>query len=339
MAEVIKELEHRDISLAILAQPKKVGDFIQKGALILNQCDEFVRILPDVKKYFYLVERRGWYGFNLEKSADIKLVDDPFTLEKTKKLFPHAIVLEFSNADFVDTDIFKPLGYPSKYTAIQIAAWEEFKRHELFVKAAALLPSKKFLKFGHFWDGGKFSELVLKAKIIFLAKKLKADIDFPYAFSLRNKRLPKDPKQINRIINTAKMGIITSQKEGVNRFKMECLSANLPFLVPEDAEPPLKKHINEKTGVLYKPTPQGLKEAILYVEEFYDSFSPREYILQNTGMKNALVALKKALQELSKRDGVFRDFEEIKWNGRNESFIWDKEKAVKEVRALIEKFE
>jgi glycosyltransferase involved in cell wall biosynthesis len=331
----MKTWRDRYFSLAILAHPRGRKSAPEKGALLANQCDEVVKAIPDVKRYFYLVERKGWYGPNAQKTADIKLVDDLSTIEETRRVFPDAIVLEFSNADFVDTDVFRPLGIEKKYTGIQIAAWERFKRHDLFVKAAAMLPKKKFIKFGHYWNGGEVPEHILKIKTIFLAKRLGAQIYFPFWYFLNNKKLPRDPERMNEIINTARMGILTSEHEGVSRFKMECLSADIPFLVPEDVTLPTKKHIVKETGVIFKPTPEGLAEAIEYVGKNYDSFSPRKYILSHTGIRNALGALKKALRTLAVRDGSMRDFEEVWWDGRNQSLIWDMEKAMTEIRRVI----
>ena len=131
---------------------------------------------------------------------------------------------------------------------------------------------------------------------------------------------------------------MTSKVEGINRFKLECLSANIPVIVPNDVNTPLKKHINNKTGIFYDPTPEGFAEAIKKVEENYDSFSPREYVLKNTGNKISLGKLKVALQELAKRDGSENIYGNIYWDGRNQSLIWE-EKAKIFLKELIKKLE
>lgn len=327
-----------EISLAIIANPRRRENIVEKGVIVVNQCDRLLRILPSVRDYFYLVERRGWCGISEEKGADVKLVDDPATLAETRRLFPHAIVLEYANGDFVDTDQFHPIGITKKYTGIQIAAWRKFKRHELFVRAAALISDGHFIKFGHFWNKPLCSwdpAIRLRSNTIRLANSLHANIDFPFTNSRGNAGLPRTPKEINRILSTAKMGILTSEHEGINRFKMECLSADIPMLVPEDAGPATRRHINDKTGLLFKPTPEKLAEAIRYVNEHHTDFSPRRYVLENTGVHNALPVLKDALRKLANRDGSERQYEEIYWGGRNESLIWGKSKAIAEVEKAI----
>ncbi|MFA5184811.1 MAG: hypothetical protein WC456_04820 [Patescibacteria group bacterium] len=327
------------LSLAVLAVPRRRAGRLEKGALVMNECDRLVGLVPGLKDFFYLIERKGWWGMNDQVSADIKLVEDLTLWEETKRLFPGAILLEFANADFVDTDKFYPLGSALRYSGIQIAAWQQFKRHDLFVRAAALLRPRKFIKFGHLWGRSRFwektPETELRRETISLARDLGAGISFPYRWATGLHGLSNDPAHVNRIINSARLGILTSAFEGVNRFKMECLSANIPVLVPLDTTGPTKKHINAQTGLFFEPTPEKLAEAIEYAEKNYSQFSPRQYILQNTGNKKALAALRGALQSLARRDGSSQDFAEIYFDGRNESLEWDQTKVLSIIRRLI----
>ncbi len=325
------------ISLRILREPLVRGGGINKGAIVLSDVDETLGRFPILKKYFYIIERRGWSGINISKYADIKLVEDSSILDKTKKFFPKAILLDMAGADFVDTDNFKPLNIRKEYTGIQISTWQNFKRPELFFDAIKLIPNKKFLKFGHLiYKERNEEELNYRARFIKLAKKERLNVELPYSTFPNNDGLPNNPKEINAILNKAKMGILTSKDEGINRFKLECMSANIPVLVPRDATYPLKKHVNNKTGVIYDPTPEGLARAIKIVEEQIDEFSPREYVLRNTGNKNSLNKLKQALRTLAKRDDSEDIYSEIEYDGRNQSLIWD-EKAEIFLQNLIDK--
>ena len=121
------------------------------------------------------------------------------------------------------------------------------------------------------------------------------------------------------------MGILTTRVEGVNRFKMECLSANIPCLVPSDVlGSPTKKHINQATGVLFEPSSEGLARAIMNVLEGKKQFRPRGYILKTTGSCNSLEKLKGTLRTLSEIDGNEYRYENIYWDGRNQSLFWGK---------------
>ncbi len=324
------------LSLALLREPLIENGKINKGAIIMSDVDDTLIKFPLLKTYFYIIERRGWEGINLSKNADIKLVEDSSKLNESKLRFPDAILLDLAGADFVDTDNFKPLLIKKIYAGIQISTWQKFKRPELFFEGIKLLPEKRFIKFGHLIYADE-EEINYKNKFISFAKENSINVDLPYAELKTNEGLPNGPQEINVLINKSKIGILTSKVEGINRFKLECLSANIPVLVPNDVNTPLKKHINDKTGLLYEPTPEGLAKAIKTMEENYDSFSPREYVLKNTGNKLSLEKLKKALESLAKKDGNKNIYQDIYWDGRNQSSIWDG-KAEALIKTMLEKF-
>ncbi|MCK5625210.1 glycosyltransferase [Candidatus Pacearchaeota archaeon] len=317
----VKEVPLGHYSMKILKGPEGK----KKGAIILSQVDNIVSKFPFVKDKFYIIERRGWRGLNEAKHADIKLVEDLSFWDKTIKKFPNAICLDIGPADFIDTDSFKPLKKEKIYDGIQISQWAQFKRPELFIQGAGLLPKRKFLKMGHFVEGGSQNELNFRNSMIKLSKKIGANINFLYNQIKTNKDLPRLKKEMNKHINEAKIGILTTEVEGINRFKMECLSAGLPFLVPEDVSYPTKKHINDSTGILFEPTPEGLARAIEEVLLNLNKYKTREYILKNTGKKRSLKKLKNALKELCIQDGMSYRFEKIDWDGRNQSLIWGKQ--------------
>jgi len=327
------------ISLGLLRAPVIKKERINKGAIILSDVDLVVERFPKLRKYFYILERRGWEGINPGKNADIKLVEDTSVWDEIKLKFPDAILLPLAGADFVNTDKFKPINLKKDYDGIQIAAWQKFKRSEIFFNMAKILANKKFVKFGHmFYDGKDKEELEYKKKFVSFCKENCLNIDLPYGELETNDGLPNNPEIINEWINKSKFGIITSKVEGINRFKLECLSAGIPVLIPNDANTPLKKHINKKTGVFYEPTPEGLARGIEEIEKNYSSFSPREYVLKNTGMKNSMKQVKNTLKQLSLSEGGEDIYSEIEWDGRNQSLIWEA-KALKIIEDLINKFE
>jgi len=322
------------ISAAILKKPQKENGQIVKGAVITSACDIVCEVIPDTKKYFYVIERRGWYGLNDSKLADIKLVEDLFLWDQTRELFPNAICLDIGPADFVDTDAFKPLGLTKDYDVIQVSRWDEFKRSDMFVKAAGFLPHRKFLKLGHFSENGTPEEFEIRNRDMHLAKELGANIDFPHADALKNDAFPKTKEAVNQYINRARVGILTTKAEGINRFKMECLSAGVPVLVPADTSYPTKKHINEETGGFFEPTPEALAGKIEEVLGNIGKFSPRAYVERTTGKNIALKKLKGALKEVSERENHPYIFDDIDWDGRNESLKWGS-KAINEIKRVI----
>jgi len=305
----------------VLKDPFIKGRKIQKGAVILACPDKVQEQIPDLKDYFYIIERRGWNGMTDANSADIKLVEDITKWEETKEQLPNALLLDAAGGDFVNTDTFYPLNLEKKYTGIQIARWCQLKRHDLFVRAGAKLPQHHFLKFGNFYRGGTFEEIELRKEIINLSKFLNANINFPYCDLMNNEGFA-NAEEVNLLINQSRIGILTSLNEGNNRFKTECMSADIPVLIPEDIEGgAAKKHINSLTGALFEPSPEGLAKAIETTLRNYTTFHPRSYILENTGIKRSTQKLVDALNTLARRDGSAEDFEGIYWDGREQTLI------------------
>lgn len=307
-------------SLAVLKEPEGRN----KGALILSQVDDVVLRFPFIKDKFYIIERRGWRGLNESEYADIKLVEDLSYWDETVRVHPNSICLDIGPADFVDTTVFRPLNVEKDYDGIQVSHWSDFKRPEMFIRAAGMLPNRRFLKLGHFVEGGSELEYRLRDSCMELAAKLGANIEFPYSNVTSNSQFPNLKETMNYYINRSSVGILTTKIEGINRFKMECLATGIPVLVPEDTSHPTKKHINQETGILFEPSPEGLARAIEDILENLSIYNPRSYIERTTGKQISLRKLKKVLEQLCKRDGVEYRFDNIEWDGRNQSLIWGK---------------
>lgn len=310
------------LSAAILKAPLVERGEVSKGVIILNQVDQVVRLLPELRTFFLIIERKGWCGMAHSALADIKLVEDLSTLEASKELFPKAVLLPLSNADFVDTAAFRPLGLAHEYDVIQIACWSKRKRIALLIAAAAKLPHLSFVHLGSFEERGTAEELQHREACIRFAKKVGARMAFPFGDSAGNQDLPWDKGVINRWINKARLGVLTASAEGHNRFKMECIAADRPVLLARDAGMTTQKHINERTGGLFEPTPRELADAIVDTLEHRERFAPREYLLAHAGRVASVSQLKGALREVCERTGQPYRFDDLDWDGRNECFTW-----------------
>lgn len=325
------------ISTAVLCVPEIINGKLSKGVLILNQVDPLVDRNPMLKRIFYIVERHGWFGPNEATQADIMLVEDQSMAEIVKLSSPNAVHLDLGPADFIDTESFTPINGGEIYDVIQISCWSQRKRIELFIEAAAQLPELKFLHMGHFENNGSNEELIYREKCLKFAKKIAPNIHFPFFNCNHNDGFPNTKKEVNGWINKAKIGVLTTMSEGINRFKMECLSANKPCLVPADVAWTTRKHINEQTGSLFNPNVSDLVKEIKRVISHIDDYNPRDYILQNTGKMNSLAKLKQALHKICLRSGAPYRYDFIDWDGRNESLIWGIP-ASELLSSLVEKY-
>lgn len=331
-----KNFNVQRISAAILAPPLVDQGRVAKGVLLLNHVDDVVRLLPALPRYFFIIERRGWNGLAHSILADIKLVEDLSTLEETRRCYPRALLLPLSNADFVDTDVFRPLDAVPEYDVISIGCWSPRKRIELSIRAAALLPGRRFVHLASFNDGGTREERAYRDSCLRLASELHAPIEFPFALSDDNRHLPWAKDAINGWINKASIGVLTATAEGHNRFKMECMAANRPMLLAADAGSTTHKHLVPRTGASFVPRPDALAVAIGKMLDEHARYGPRDYVLRHSGLHLANALLRQALQGLCAKAAQPYRFDGLSWDGRNERFLWGEEAFAGLMRTIQE---
>ena len=83
-------------------------------------------------------------------------------------------------------------------------------------------------------------------------------------------------------------------------------------------------NINEETGGFFNPTPKDLARKIEDVIEIIEKYNPRDYVKKITGKSISLQKLKGALKEACKIYGEEYSFDDVDWDGRNQSLIWGK---------------
>ena len=326
-------------SAMLLQAPRLADGRLIRGVLVGNQIDAIIEQFPPLASLFYMIERRGWYGINSARKAHIKLVEDSSTLRVTQKRFPHAILLELSGGDFVDTRYFRPLDHEPDFDVIQIACWSPRKRVEMMIDAAARIPHVRFVHFGHFERDGAPDELAYRDACIARAEQSGANIHFPFREARSNADTVTGKEEINAWINRAKLGLLTTKLEGHPRFKMECMAADRPVFVPRDTTVPTRKHIVDQTGGLFEPNPQSVADTITRALAQRDTYHPRDYVLQHTGRVNSLAKIRGALRRLEPTaEGDGPPYEDIDWDGRNENLWWG-QSAVRHLRELAEQYE
>lgn len=326
------------ISVAALCTPEIAQEGLSKGVLVLNQVDPVLERYPSLKDLFYIVERHGWFGPNEATLADITLLEDQSVADIVRKSASSSIHLEIGPADFVDQDEFFPISGHIQYDVVQISCWSRRKRIELYIRAAAELPDVSFLHLGHFENNGSVDEIEYRGECLELARSIAPNVFFPFAHCDSNDGFPNSKSQVNLWINKARLGVLTTMSEGINRFKMECLSADRPCLVANDVAWTTRKHINSMTGRLFSPNVGSLVEAIDGSLARSDQFEPRKYVLAQTGKRNSLPKLRSALMELCTRDKSTFRYGDLEWDGRNESLLWGKD-AISEINNLVDRYQ
>lgn len=352
--------EKKLISGVILRSPERSSGVPRKGVVVCN----FPRIvkdrIPDLPDLYWIVQRKGWKGFMASRAADIQLVDDipaqrfwnrlASLLQAARRWTPWPdktrlpTPLPFGNADFVDTEAFAPDGQSKTYDAIMIAQWNRLKHHQLLVDAFRILKRQgvavRGLMFGHFVNTNDNSAIDYKKRIVETIRAECLPIDIPAADATTNEGLDKTKKVMAAWINASRVGLLLSKSEAINRFKMECLSCDVPMIICDDACWCVKKHIGPQTGIVVDRRADAVANAILAVKDV-KKFSPRDYIMANTGIDRAMAALQNAVDELDAEMGL-EPAPIARYDGRNNTLKWHGfidylSTEVAKCKALIEK--
>lgn len=330
----------RRVSGVILRSPSRSAPVPRKGVVVCNFPNIVKGRIPNLSDFFWIVQRRGWNGFTVSRAADIQLVDDVPAQRRWNKLagFLQAArgwiawpdktrlptPLPFGNADFVDTAAFAPDGRPKTYDAIMIARWERFKQHQLMVDAFRILKRQgaavRGLMFGHIANSSDRGAIAYKKHIVETIGTEGLPIDLPAADCMNNEGSDKTKSSMAAWINASRVGLLLSKFEAINRFKMECLSCDVPMIICDDACWCVRKHLGPATGIVVARRADAVAKAILAVKDGA-KFSPREYIVANTGIDRAMAALQRAVDELDAKMGLEPAPIE-RYDGRNNTLKW-----------------
>lgn len=328
------------ISGVILRSPEWTAGIPRKGVVVCNFPWIVKDRIPDISDLYWIVQRTGWKGLTVSRAADIQLVDDIPAQRRWNKLAGLLLAarrwtpwpdktrlpttLPFGNADFVDTAAFAPDGRPKTYDAIMIARWNRFKHHQLLVDAFRILKSQgaavRGLMFGHIANTNNRAAIDYKKHIVETIRAEGLPIDLPAADATTNEGLDKTKDSIAACINASRVGLLLSKSEGINRFKMECLSCDVPMIICDDACWSVRKHIGPQTGIVVARRADTVANAILAVKDGA-KFSPRDYIMANTGIDRAMSALQNAVDELDAKMGL-EPAPISRYDGRNNTLEW-----------------
>lgn len=338
----------------ILREPLRTSAGVRRGVVVCNEVRHFLREVPGLRERFWLVERWGWRGANRTMGAHVMLVDDiPAQnrwnlvfggIRRLRRLTPWPIVdtppifLPVSNADFIDTDAFAPDGRPKTHDVLMVARWDPFKAHDLLLDAIALLVGRKIgirgMILGHLaatTPKELRASLAYHARIVGRIRDEQLPIDLPLSDGIALDPADFAKSSMAARINAARVGVILSRIEGLNRFKMECLACDVPVIICSDACWPLRRHVEPETGVQVRRRADALAETILAARERH-AFRPRERILAVSGCDRSMRALQETIDRLDAREG-HPPSPIGRYDGRNSTLVWND--FVSELRAAV----
>jgi len=188
---------------------------------------------------------------------------------------------------WVDHRIMRPASnVPKDVDVIMIASWSRFKRHARFFAALAKLRAQRkrlqTVLVGYAGDC-TMDDIYQQAKYYGVEDQVEM-----------YERLK--PEAVNGYLNRAKVNIIWSRREGVNRTIIEGMFCDVPCIVREGFNYGFHyPHINSQTGCY--SSERALPDRLVWMTENYLSFSPREWVMANMTCQRATDVLAEAIRQ------------------------------------------
>src|SRR5574341_135593 len=187
---------------------------------------------------------------------------------------------------WVDHRILKPLPSVKKdVDIIMIASWARFKRHYWFFSALARLRSKgekpTTVLLGYPTDCTQ-DDIFMLARYFGVHKQVEM-----YEWL--------SPEEVNQQLNRAKVNIVWSRKEGVNRAIIEGMFAGVPCILRAGLNYGYHyPYINSQTGCFSNE--RHLPKQLLYMIHNYQQFSPREWVMAHMTCQRATEIIGEAIR-------------------------------------------
>jgi glycosyltransferase involved in cell wall biosynthesis len=243
-------LYYKDVDDLILELDKFNPDIIVFNTL----SDTFIDVAQTFDDAFQiLVEYGGVLKHELYNMVDVAFVQEGFRkqecLDNNSGIKPDQI---FINPFGVQLDEF----VKHKYDAIMVADFrKEVKRQELLIRAWQYVDGKLLL-LGSFSQGVPYVNYLSEMKALVRELGLLDKVEFMDFV---------DHEMLPDVIKRAKIGILTSSREGGSRVLVEIMACGLPVIVCSDCEGNMDRVENKKTGLIVDPTPKALANGINYL--------------------------------------------------------------------------
>jgi len=260
------------------------GVAASKGILIIKFTKVFSYYLRniDIKKltkHFHIVLEPSWSGYF---DADIlcwALVTKEYVFVEATELLDrialnaltsNLVPLSFGASDWVNYNSHYELDFDKQYDSIYVANTSHIKRIIRYIKAIKKIsknsdPAYKGCLVCASW-GGK--EEIIRS----LPEYFGIESNIEIHFSLNKESL-------NKVINSSKVNILLSYKEGSNKSLFESMFANVPVICIAENIGVNKCYINEHTGLLISD--RFLEDGLLHMKDSWEMYQPKKWAMEN----------------------------------------------------------
>jgi glycosyltransferase involved in cell wall biosynthesis len=218
---------------------------------------------------------------------------EPRDAEVVRAMKANLIPVGTSTNWWVDHRIMTPLqGVPKDRDLVMIASWARFKRHARFFAALRSLRKR----------GHRLSVSLLGYPTDCQMADIAREAEY---YGVRDQVEFFEwlkPEEVNYQLNRAKVNVIWSRKEGVNRAIIEGMFADVPCILRHGfnyGHP--YPYVNAQTGRFADE--ETLPDVILDLVATYGDYAPREWVLSNMSCQKATDIVAVAVRDFALRSG------------------------------------
>ncbi|HVS20258.1 MAG TPA: glycosyltransferase, partial [Pyrinomonadaceae bacterium] len=298
--------------------PERQGDLMilktydaatgERGVLLVKYSEAILAMaaaydLGALASRYMLIIEPSWWGYQdarfflyLGSDLDV-LVQSPrrADFEFIEELHTNLVPARVGAGEWSDPTIFRPreAGKEATYDIVMVAAWDPFKRHEVFFRAASQLKRQHGRKLRIALIGYELTWTRAEIERLLNQFDLQGDCtiyeDIPH-------------EEVARVVSDSKASLLLSQREGANKALYESMFCGTPAIVYRHQCGVNLDHVNASTGMLADD--DELADAIVHVLDHHDDFDPRGWAMEHAGYSNATRKINATLSEIANRRGL-----------------------------------
>lgn len=298
----IQDLKSIQACGIVLKKPKIAnGPAIEKGCLLLRHNENFLPFISAVNLPLFfsdytIVLEPSWSGYAdliilsytlHQEFPVIVMASEARDFRFLKRLDSNLIPVEFSNGDWVNPFIFKPIdGTDKKYDAVMVSSWQDYKRHHVLFEALHKLGDPSY-----------------KVALVSPSAKHRKEIELLIdGYGIRNNITCMEGlshRELNIVLNQSRVNILLSIQEGGNRSTFEGFFSGVPGMALKNNIGLPKSYFNDRTGKLIEE--KNIVKELQYFRRKWSDFDPRPWAMANIAPDVTTQKLNHVLQQLAEK--------------------------------------
>jgi glycosyltransferase involved in cell wall biosynthesis len=278
--------------------------------------------IEDIAQRYHIVLEPSWSGF-----CDLNILSytqyrfpifvegfEPRDTQFIERIGSNLVSVPGSSNWWVDHRVFRPLpGVRKDVDVIMVAGWGAYKRHHRFFAALRTLRRRgvtpKVVLVGYPLGMSK-SDILRQAACYGVEDQLEC-----------YEKLTQS--EVNYQLNRAKVNIIWSRKEGVNRSVVEGMFAGVPCILRRGFNYGHHyPYVNAATGCY--SSEEDLPDTLVRMIDTYDTYSSRDWVMANMSCQRAAQLLGAAMGDALHATGQSWSGDlAVKLNGLTRMHYWD----------------